>query len=211
MEPDRIPMQSTILNKPESNSKMILVILGVVLATAVLVGGGTWLVMNQKYNNYKTATNKSLATMQKQVNDLKTAQKTIAISAATDWQTYKNTDYGFQLTFGTKWKGYTVKKQSGSGTALGLYAFSLPTTDPSYVQYGNNPAQVFNISVYNTTDYQTLASSAAKNGGPVSTLIMSQSGKSFAYSTSGQWPSDWSLTGGNNGDVQSVISTFKLN
>ena len=186
-------------------------IVGAVLITAVLVGAATWLVMNQKYNNYKTATDKSLATMQKQVNDLKKAQQDETISAATGWQTYKNTDYGFQLTFGTKWKGYTVKKLAGAGKALAEYTFSLPTNDTNYTQFGNNPAQVFSITVYNTTDYQSLASQIASSGAPALALIISQGGKSYIYSSAGQWPSDWSLTGGNNGDVQTVISTFKLN
>ncbi len=52
----------------------------------------------------------------------------------TDWHTYTNNEYGFQLILPEDWKGYEVNKKYVGGDDTGDYAayfslnFSLPTT-----------------------------------------------------------------------------------
>lgn len=215
MEPNQEPVQSIqpVEQKQKNSWKIPLTIAVIALIAAALAGGVTWYLMNQSQTSLKTDNDKSVAALQKQINDLKKTQTittTSSMSATKDWHTYKNTDYGFQLTFGDKWSGYTVKNLGVTGKSIAEYTFSLPTSDASYTKYDNNPAQVFNIAIYNTADYQYLVDSAKQNGGPTPALIMSKNGKSFTYSSASQWPSDWKLNGGTNGDVQIVISTFKF-
>jgi len=185
---------------------MPLVIVVIALIAAGLAGGATWYLMSQSQNSLKANNDKSVAALQKQINDLKKTQtiKPALAKTTTDWHTYKNTDYGFQLTFGDKWKGYTVVKSSSPAykEAIAEYNVMLPTTDPNFINV-SNPYMAFAISVYSDADYQLIS----KRPSPLATkIIASKDGKSFAYHLPTRSPQDFSQI-----DVPSVISTFKFN
>lgn len=214
MESSQEPMQPTqpVEQKQKNSWKMPLTIAVVVIIAAGLAGGTTWYLMNQSQTSLKADNNKSVAALQQQINDLKKTQTittTSTTTTTTDWHTYKNTDYGFQLTFGDKWTGYTVEKTTPSGTELASYAFELPSNDGNFISQTKTSYPAFNINVYNTTDFQAIDRSHPTPTLP--TAISSHNGKTFAYVMSTQWPSDWKLTGGANGDVQVVTSTLKFN
>ncbi|MCL5410349.1 MAG: hypothetical protein M1324_00640 [Patescibacteria group bacterium] len=48
------------------------------------------------------------------------------------WKSYKNTDYGFGLTFTDPWEGYKMKAVDLEGTVKTFYV-NVPTKDPLYV------------------------------------------------------------------------------
>jgi flagellar basal body-associated protein FliL len=214
MEPNQEPIQSSepAVQKQRISWKMILIVFAIALIAAGLAGGITWYLMNQSQNNLKADNDKSITSLQKQISDLKKVQPITVTPATTttttDWHTYKNTDYNFQLTFTDKWSGYSVEKTTPSGTELANFAFELPSNDGNFISQTKTSYAAFNIMVYNTADYQAIDRSHPVPNLP--TAISSNDGKTFAYVMSTQWPSDWKLNGGTNGDVQTVISTFKF-
>jgi type II secretory pathway pseudopilin PulG len=210
MESNQEPVQSIqpVEQKQKSGWKMPLIVAAIAIIAAVLAGGVTWYLMNQSQNSLRADNDKSVAALQKQINDLKKAQTTVPAptTATTDWHTYKNTDYGFQLNFGNKWSGYTVTKASTPfGTALAEYDFKLPTSDTNYTTTGNNPATVFSVLVYKTTAFQAIDRSHPVPILP--TAIVTKGDKTFAYYPATQWATDWTLK---ESDVPAVISTFSF-
>ena len=212
------PIQSIRPNepaKPKPNWRLPVTIVLIVLVTAGIVGGTTWFMMDQNQKNTKSKNDKSITALQNQISELKktetiapTATTTGTTPAVADWRTYTNSDYGFNLTFGDKWSGYTVTKSTPSGTELANYAFELPSNDGNFISQTKTTFPVFNVKVYNTADFQAIDRSHPTPSLP--TAISSSNGKTFAYVMSTQWPSDWKLSGGTNGDVQTVTSTFKF-
>lgn len=90
-------------------------------------------------------------------------------SGKTAWKTYKNTEYGFQLTFTDAWEGYRVIKGSttngsSSGDEYPNYYIELPTSDPAYK---TGYALPFSITVYTLEVFEKLKGidyERAKNG-----------------------------------------------
>ena len=186
----------------------LLITIAIVLVTALVVGGVTWYYMDKSAKDLKEANDKEVQALEKQITILKkteTAEVKSKANTTSDWHTYKNNDYNFQLTLGDKFKGYIVNKDSNNG--IDSYLFSLPTTDSQYVSVNNNPAPVFRITIYTDAKYQELMNQE----GPKPTFIKSSNGKTYAYWLATQWPSDWGLTGGENGDIKTVVDTLKIN
>ena len=194
------PIAQPILDTPKKGKLKFIWIVVVVIILLIVGTGGFYL------ESKRTVTQKLQNVGVKPIT-------TPTIKPSTNWKIYTNTDYGFQLTFTDKFKGYTAKKISipssiieSPGSPLVKYAFSLPTTDQQYVIYGNNPAQVFDINVYSQDKWDWVV----KQGVQKSTIIISSNGKVFTYALASQWPSDWQLQGGQNNDVKPVIDSFKF-
>lgn len=115
--------------------------------------------------------------------------------------TYTNTKYGFTLTLPSTWNGYKVT-QTNDLDSTDKYEFSLPTTDPTWVD-GKFASQAI-LVVYTPAQWQLLQQS----NGPVPTLIDQSSQYVFAYSSAQAEPNDLI---DRLPEVAQIIKTFKLN
>lgn len=132
-----------------------------------------------------------------------TTTGTTTTDATADWKTYTNDTYGFGLTFGDIWKGYTVKEQKSTDNfSTGGISFHLKTTDQGWInQLKTNDIVPFGITVYTPSQWN--------NGnleGEVPTYITKNDKYVFAYSMiQDRTVSDMQAI---NTDVKNVISTF---
>lgn len=62
--------------KPKFDWQRSLITAGIVLLSALVVGGVTWYVMDKSARDVKTANDQSVAALQKQINELKTVEST---------------------------------------------------------------------------------------------------------------------------------------
>jgi hypothetical protein len=108
---------------------------------------------------------------------------------------YHNAQYGFDLTFNSAWKGYTVSRKS-EDKAEAVYDIGIPTKDSNIT---NGIAVPLTVKIFNKADYQ--ANSTL-------TKITENATYVFVYSIWEQAPSDAAVT---EKDIANVISTFKLN
>jgi hypothetical protein len=195
--------------KNKFNWKRALVTTAFVILTAAVVGGVTWYLMDQNEKDVKASNDKSTQEMQKTITNLKneitSLNKDKETTTATDWKVYKNTQYGFQLTFPESWKGYKFYAQSIDGTTQTWYV-ELPTTDANYVKAESTHEagyySLFAISAYTQDQWAALQGEE----GPKPTQIGTSGNYVFAYSPAQAGPSDISSK---TADVKTIIATFK--
>jgi hypothetical protein len=104
--------------KPKFNWKRLLITVSVVILTAGLFGGGVWYFMDQSDKKTKKANEDEIASLQKQINDLKadttTTEKPTSGNTTTEettsWKTYNNTVYSYSLKYPSSW---TLTENSG--------------------------------------------------------------------------------------------------
>lgn len=108
---------------------------------------------------------------------------------------YRNAQYGFEITFNSAWKGYTVSQKSEDKAEV-VYDIGIPTKDSNIA---NGIAVPLTVKIFNKADYQA---------SPTLTKITENDKYVFAYSIWEQAPSDAAVT---EKDIANVISTFKLN
>ena len=117
-----------------------------------------------------------------------------------NWQTYRNEEFGFEITLTDIWDGYkTITKSDGARTHV---EFQIPTKDTNYGN-GSGYATPFIISVYPILEWQKIQ----QDEGPKPKYIAQNDINVFAYSTWQDPPLD--LLGKNIGFDQ-IISTFKF-
>ena len=69
--------------KPKFNWQRMLITAGIVVFSALVVGGTTWYVMDKSAKEIKTANDSSVVSLQKQIDELKTAAKTLSAKKET--------------------------------------------------------------------------------------------------------------------------------
>jgi|GEM_PF-1597739 hypothetical protein len=118
-----------------------------------------------------------------------------------DWKTYTNSQYGFELTFTDKWKGYKVQTQVNKDDTI--YKFQLPATSSTEsLADKNGYLSPFTIDVWNKSawdnlpDYQKLGDDSMKNNSYV-----------FVVSYFNDPPSGFSRT---DLQIDQILSTFKF-
>lgn len=111
---------------------------------------------------------------------------------------YKNSTYGFSLTFPDSWKDY--KAEAGSNNqATASFDFKLPAKDTTF----GNPVSLFAISVYTKDQW----SAVQADEGPKPTLIKEGATHVFAYDNAQAYPDELSDEAK---QVKDIIATFKL-
>jgi hypothetical protein len=65
-----------------------------------------------------------------------TVTKSPSPTAISDWKIYRNTEYGFQLTFTDAWVGYRVYKEQLINNSGASYIFAVPTKDKTFSDIG---------------------------------------------------------------------------
>jgi hypothetical protein len=189
------------------NWKRALVTAAFVFAAAGVVGGVTWYLMDQNEEDIKASNDKSTQEMQKTITNLKNEVASLNKDkeTATDWRVYKNTQYGFQLTFPESWNGYKFYAQNIEGSAQTWYV-ELPTTDANYAKADSTHeagySSLFAISAYTQEQWTALQGEE----GPKPTQIGTSGNYVFAYSPAQAGPSDISSK---TADVKTIIATFK--
>jgi hypothetical protein len=169
--------------------------------------------MNQQSLKAEDAKNKEVEQLQKQIDELKkpaaTSTATATTASATDWKTYRNTDYGFQLTFPEAWKGYKLWEQTVEGGGTKTWYVELPTTDTNYAKadatHEAGYSSLFALSAY--TKAQWDADQAQE--GPKSTLLKTIGQYTFGYSYAQAGPTD--IPAARRAEIQSILATFKAN
>ncbi|OGZ67315.1 MAG: hypothetical protein A3D35_01015 [Candidatus Staskawiczbacteria bacterium RIFCSPHIGHO2_02_FULL_34_9] len=119
------------------------------------------------------------------------------------WETYKNNEYGFQITLTDVWKGYKVLTDQDDNWGAHSLSFEVLTKDTSYPSYSSGYATVFTIVAFP----HELWTKLQKEEGPHGAYITENNDFVFAYY---QWqaaPDDlWNV----NFNVPEIISTFKF-
>ena len=185
--------------------KQTLIIVGCILAAAVLFGGlGYWA------GHRKTATTAVIPTPPvPPVPTLSTTPAASVIASATastvaDWKTYTNSKYNFTMTLDDLWSGYTVKEETLTTAVAGANAeirFYLPTKD--WAGTANNPWNPFVLSIYTPSAW---AKESAQEG-PIPTFLVQNDSYVIAYSTAQDSPSDGVSQ---MSDIKNVVATLKF-
>ena len=92
--------------------------------------------VNQKGKTTTTTTGTSVTTTPDTTTTTETTTTTTESKDETsDWKTYKNDKYKFQITLDDKWSGYTVSEEDESENgAVWSSTFNLPTKDAEYIK-----------------------------------------------------------------------------
>jgi len=111
--------------KEKLNVQRLLITLGIVLLAALVVGGTTWYVMDKSAKEVQAANEKSVAELQKQIDELNTSKtkETADLNTATanptaSWVEYKNDTYGFSAKYPT---GYFASAKEGTTENVAFY------------------------------------------------------------------------------------------
>lgn len=192
------------------NTKRFLITLGFVLITALAVGGATYYVMNEQAQKDRESFEKTIQDLQKQIDDLKKTETVTNTNATTstettpasDWHTYLNADYNFQLTFPESWKGYKVVKSDMSKYALASYEFQLHSNK------WNEDSTLMGISVYTPQQYNNKLYEDFKSElPPENSVILTTSKYVFVYFHPQDYPEDLRTQAN---AVPSILDTFTL-
>lgn len=99
-------------------------------------------------------------------------QQASNIQQTAGWKTYKNTKYGFQMTFPDSWKGYIVVERGWQGNRVDNFSekftgpeliFKNPKTTPTQA-YQDIPIMVISHVVWDLIQSEQVAVSAAPIG-----------------------------------------------
>lgn len=101
--------QSPIIQPAQPEQKkgkgaFVLIVILVAILAAGGAGGGVYYYMDQQAKTTKNSTDSQIESLEKQVSDL---------NDAVNWQTYKNTIYGFSFKYPTGWTIAEQKVNSG--------------------------------------------------------------------------------------------------
>jgi hypothetical protein len=118
--------------KPKFNWQRLLITIGIVLVTAGVVGGTTWYLLDKSAKDIKTANDKSISELQKQIDELKASKNSSTTSTETTPSTTSNilkvTELGLQFTLPTTLSdAYYVIDNTGGFTVADFTTRTLVT------------------------------------------------------------------------------------
>ena len=187
--------------------KRLLITTSLVILTAVLTFGITWFILDKSVKESDEASNQLRIELQRQIDELRTKLKTDTTKTEASDLTYKNTDYGFQMTFPETWKEYKFLEKTIEGATKTWYV-ELPTNDPAWaVGTSTNDAgyvSLFAISALTDAQWQAMDSGEMNTN----TLIEKVGNYNFTYSHAQAGATDIGTTV--SGLVKSIITTFKV-
>lgn len=179
----------------------------------LIIGGVGYYLLDKKNREDKAALESQVASLTEQVsalNDATEAESTKEESSDKETATqenpwlYKNTTYGFSLTFNSKWEGYKLKLADISGSTATYYV-CVPTTDADWIGTEAYPgtASIFAISVYSKAQWASITAEE-----PVMTTKLGETSKYvFGYSQAQSAPTDIQNKGLFS-DVKNIVATF---
>ena len=120
---------------------------------------------------------------------------------------YKNTDYGFQLTFPKDWSSYKVVKKdvnNGDGTISPTLYVGIKVSDPNYnSEVGKGYADMFVISVYTPGEWNNIKN----GGGPIPSVLAKNDNYVFTSLPSQASPDD---VASERNEISDTLKTFKF-
>lgn len=117
---------------------------------------------------------------------------------------YKNTDYGFEITFPSTWSGYKLFKKVMTDGSI-VYYVAIPTTDKSWPESSADAgyASLFTIDVYTKAQWQALQAEE----GIKPTKLGEKGDYVYAWSSGQATPTDATAR---FAEIKSIIATFKI-
>jgi len=201
-----------VTNKGGMSTGMVV---GIAVIVVAVFGGGVYAYVNSKTEKEKKDLNAQITEFQNEVSSAKTATTTApspsisaiapSVNTATDWKGYKNTKYGFSLTFNDLWKNYQiVEKKPDDKTALAYLYVCVPTTSSIWRDVQAGVFCPFSITVVNAGNYEEFKQA---NDPIIPTYINKNSSYVFSYSTAQDRPDDGVSV---MNDLKNIVATFKL-
>lgn len=196
----------------EEGKGSIWIAIVVTVLIMLILGGSGYYILDKKNREDKNALESQVANLTQQVDALnaakeeKAAQPAAATTTTDSQWLYKNTTYGFSLTFNEKWEGYKLKLADIAGSTATYYV-CVPTTDTKWTSSSDSypgMASVFAISVDTKAQW---AEAEAEEGGNRSTKIGETSKYVFSYSPAQSGPTDV-LNKKLSSDIKNVVATF---
>ena len=133
-----------------------------------------------------------------------TAASTVAKTKPDDPMVYKNSDYGFQITFPVSMSGFTIKKtQTDQAGIIAKYSILLSTSDKNYKNLLDSKAIAMEIYIYDPVFW----AKPAKEGVHSSEITKSEK-YVYTYSIWEESPADLKTI--TDKDFVKTIETFKL-
>lgn len=112
---------------------------------------------------------------------------------SSDWHTYTNSKFGFQLTFTDQWKGYKVQEHINNPVAgdysIASYGFLMPTPDKELGRFDNGYYNMFSLFVFSKDGWQK----EINEDGPKPSLLKESQDYIFALSPSQGYGNDQKL------------------
>jgi len=142
----------------------------------------------------------------KQIADTLTFANTTSQNQISNWKTYTNTQYGFQITLSDVFKGYSVTKKVDNYYESDFFTFSIPSI-------GLSPQVNVEALTIETIPLKTW-NSITKD--PQSTPPGTVLGKNASYVFLAQLPQDGAglpsslLQRGNSSEIATIMGSFKL-
>ena len=124
-----------------------------------------------------------------------------------DWHTYKNNEYGFEITFTDAWKGYKLEKENIIGGIADVIDIQLPTKDQKWARF-DYLATSLKILIYTPQTWSMISKDILSPN-----YITKNDKYVFAYILWQDVPSDF---GGSSSiaykilEFDKIISSFKL-
>jgi hypothetical protein len=116
---------------------------------------------------------------------------------------YKNTDYGFEITFPVAWSGYKIFKKDNTDS-ITLYV-AIPTTDKNWVEsvpVEKGYASLFAFGIYTKEKWEI-----AKNEEMKPTYLGEKGNYAITWSSGQATPTDQTAR---FSEIKSIINTFKI-
>jgi hypothetical protein len=195
------------------------------LVSIIVVGGGTYYLMQRQIDSVKSDNNAKVSDLSdqisnlgKQLSDAKSAAQTTATATtttpatattpaiATSWKNYTNAKYGFSLTLDDYWKNFEVLDiKADNANALSYLYVCVPTTSTTWPDKKAGMFCPFVVTAVATANKSAFEQSEDPE---MPTYIASSSAYAFYYSTAQDRPAD-----GVNvmNDIKSIVATFKAN
>lgn len=143
-------------------------------------------------DNLKTATVSNGATITSSA-ETSSVERASASATSTSSGYYRNTEYGFSLSFDEQWQGYSVEKAATTGNSIAKIQFKIPNvSEPPLSIY------VFSKESFNENDLTTIHA----------TKISSSNKYVFAYASWDTSPPEGTLI--TDKSVVKLIESFKL-
>lgn len=181
-------------NEPIQGSKNIWITLIIVAVTALIAGGAVYAWQESNLNKIEKNLQKQIITLQNQVNQFN--QQIDQPQEIAREIVYKNSKYGFSLTFPQTWKGYATKSRTLN---WGLFG----TSDS--VDFGFSVQDsLFNISVHSKKQWQQINSEE----GPKPAYLGENSQYVFGYATAQYAAND--TINARMAEIPDIVKTFKL-
>jgi len=209
-------MEEATEKKKSSTEK----IAGIAILAVVIFGACAYMYANNDTDQAKETADKKVVGLQKETDtedsdsmQNETNETTNSSADTTDWKTYKNTKYGFSLTFNDLWKNYSIVDRKPDLDRDGEITMSwiesylyvcAPTASKEWSDEKPGTFCPFAITIVKADKYEEYKEDMSERIGQ---FVNKNSSYVFIYDPSMNRPDDGD---GLVNDASNIISTFEL-